>query len=221
MPPGALAILDQRHSWVTSLADPFDSIRVYIPLHALSELTDELRASPIETLVCPITSVQRDEVMLHLALALLPAFAKPEEASSLFADHVFAAMCMHLARTYGGLRPSLKKVRGGLAPWQERRAKELLLDDLRADRSLSDLAEACGMSARHMGRAFKAATGLPPHRWLLRRRVERAKEHLEGTDDSLSGIALACGFADQSHLTRAFRTLVGSSPGAWRRWRRA
>src|SRR3954447_6688884 len=134
MPPGALAILDQRHSWVTSRADPFDSIRVYIPLHALGELTDELRAPPIETLVCPITSVQRDEVMLHLALALLPAFAKPEEASSLFADHVFAAMRMHLAQTYGGLRPSPKKVRGGLAPWQERRGEGAALGGLWARR---------------------------------------------------------------------------------------
>ena len=113
-----------------------------------------------------------------------------------------------------------ERVRGGLAPWQERRAKEMLLGDLRADHSLSDLAEACGMSVRHLARAFKATTGLPPHRWLLRRRVDRAKELLESTDESLSGIALASGFADQSHLTRVFQALAGSSPGAWRRQRR-
>src|SRR5918998_2734887 len=127
---------------------------------------------------------------------------------------------MHLAQPYGGLKQPPERVRGGLAPWQERRAKEMLLDNLPEDRPLSDLAEACGMSVRHLARAFKATTGLPPHRWLLRRRVERAKELLEGTHESLSGIALACGFADQSHLTRVFQALAGSSPGAWRRQRR-
>ena len=145
--------------------------------------------------------------------------SKPVEANALFADYVFAAIRMHLAQTYGGLKPSSEKTQGALAPWQVRRAKHLLLDDLQANRSLSDLAEACGLSVRHLTRAFKATTGLPPHRWLLRRRVERAKDLLEATDKDIATIALACGFADQSHLTRVFHTIVGTSPGAWRRQR--
>ena len=219
-PAGALEILDYRHSWVTRVPEPFEIIQVFIPLRAFDELTDELRAPPIETLECTATSPRADAIMHHLALALLPALAKPKEASTLFADHLFSAIRMHLAQTYGGLTLPSEKVRGGLAPWQERRAKEMLLDDLQVDHSLSDLAVACGVSARHLARAFKATTGLPPHRWLLRRRVERAKELLEGTDESLGGIALACGFADQSHFTRVFQALAGSSPGAWRRQRR-
>jgi AraC family transcriptional regulator len=220
MPRGGFAILDHRHSWTTVQNEPFETVQVFMPLASLNELTDELRAPAIETLVCPIYSVQRDKIMLHLALSLLPALSRPKEVSGLFADHVFAAMRMHLAQTYGGLRPPPEKARGGLAPWQERRVKDLLLHDLHADRSLSDLANACGMSARHLVRAFKATTGLPPHRWLMRRRVERAKELLEFTDESLSEIALSCGFADQSHLTRVFQALAGSGPGAWRRQRR-
>lgn len=216
---GALEILDYRHSWVTNVPEPFEVVQAFIPLRALNELTDELRAPPIETLTCTVESPQRDEVMHHLALALLPALAKPHEANTLFADHVFTAMRLHLAQTYGGLNVPAQKALGGLAPWQERRAKELLLDDLRADRSISDLAAACGLSARHLTRAFKATTGLPPHRWLLRRRVERAKDLLEATDKDIAAIALACGFADQSHLTRVFHAMVGTSPGAWRRQR--
>jgi AraC-like DNA-binding protein len=221
IPTGGLAIVDQRHSWVADLREPFESVHVFIPQRALNEITDELRTPQIEALVCPVQSPQLDPVMLHLAQALVAALARPTEASTLFGDHVFAAMCVHLAQTYGGLTaPPETKAHGGLAPWQERRAKEMLLDDLQADCSLSELADACGVSVRHLGRAFKATTGLPPHRWLLRRRVERAKELLEGTDNSLTAIALACGFADQSHLTRVFQALAGSSPGAWRRQRR-
>jgi AraC-like DNA-binding protein len=59
--------------------------------------------------------------------------------------------------------------------------------------------------------------GVAPHNWLLMRRVEVAKEKLRNTDLSLSDVALACGFADQSHLTRVFTGAVGVSPGAWRR----
>lgn len=62
---------------------------------------------------------------------------------------------------------------------------------------------------------------MPPHRWLLKARVERAREMLEKTAESVGEIANACGFADQSHLTRTFRKLFGTPPGAWRRTREA
>jgi AraC family transcriptional regulator len=219
-PANGFGIFDLRRSWVTDLQDPFAALHVYVPLSSFEELTDDLGVPPIETLICPLEPSPRDDVMLYLTRALLPAMERPREANALFVDHVFAAIRVHLAQAYGGLRPPPKKVRGGLAPWQERRVKEMLLDDLQADLSLSELAAACGISVRHLARAFKATTGLPPHRWLLRRRVDLAKELLEGTDDSLSGIALASGFADQSHLIRVFQGLAGSSPGAWRRQRR-
>jgi AraC-like DNA-binding protein len=205
---------------VTDLKDPFAALHVYVPLAALDELTEELNVPRIETLVCPLQPPPRDDVMLHLSSALLPAFERPWEARALFVDYVFTAIRLHLALTYGGVTPPPKKAPGGLARWQEQRVKQMLLDDLQADVSLSELAQACGISVRQFARGFKATTGLPPHRWLLRRRVERAKEFLEHSDESLSGIALACGFADQSHLTRVFQALAGSSPGAWRRQRR-
>jgi AraC family transcriptional regulator len=59
--------------------------------------------------------------------------------------------------------------------------------------------------------------GMAPHRWLLTRRIEVAKESLRDRRSSLSDVALACGFADQSHLTQVFTRMVGVSPGAWRR----
>jgi transcriptional regulator GlxA family with amidase domain len=66
-------------------------------------------------------------------------------------------------------------------------------------------------------RAFRQSTGVPPHRWLLDRRVKRAKELLPNSSLSLSDVALACGFGDQSHFTRTFTAAVRLSPGVWRR----
>jgi transcriptional regulator GlxA family with amidase domain len=108
-------------------------------------------------------------------------------------------------------------VRGGLAPWQVSRAKEILNANLDGRVPLNEVARECRLSVSHFSRAFRCTMGAAPHHWLLKRRVEVAKEKLRDTGLSLLDVALACGFADQSHFTRVFTRMVGVSPGAWRR----
>jgi AraC family transcriptional regulator len=108
-----------------------------------------------------------------------------------------------------------------LARWQIELALRLLLNDSRSSHSLKQTAARCGLSRSYFEKAFKVSLGTPPHRWLVRQRIQRAGEKLEQTDDSVSSIALSCGFTDQSHLTRVFGAIVGSSPAAWRRQRKA
>jgi AraC-like DNA-binding protein len=84
---------------------------------------------------------------------------------------------------------------------------------------LAVLAGVAGFSVFHFAREFKQTAGVTPHFYLLQKRVQRAKEMLARTDLSLSEIALAAGFADQSHLARHFRRMVGSTPGEFR-WSR-
>ena len=107
--------------------------------------------------------------------------------------------------------------RGGLAPWQARRVQALLAEHTDGNIALSILATECGISVRHFGRAFRQSVGKSPHRWLVERRVARAKQMLGDGIASIAAIAHACGFADQSHLTRAFTASVGASPARWRR----
>jgi AraC family transcriptional regulator len=96
------------------------------------------------------------------------------------------------------------------------RIKELLLDDLSADRSVAELAAECRLSAGRFARAFRRTLGTSPHQWLLEQRVAHAKCLLQ-EKQSMSEIAYASGFADQSHMTRVFLRKVGITPGAWRR----
>jgi len=110
---------------------------------------------------------------------------------------------------------------GGLAPWQVKLSQQLLLSDTSADHSVQQVATHCGLSRSHFEKAFKVSLGTPPHRWLVRQRVQHAREMLEQTNDSIGLIASSCGFTDQSHLTRVFHAVVGSSPAAWRRQRKA
>jgi AraC-like DNA-binding protein len=222
---GALNCLDLREAWTMDLSEPFDSFHAFIPLTAFDEVTSEMKRPRIDGLHCRIGVQHTDETMLNLALALNPVLARPAHATALFTDHVFLAMVAHLAGMYGGLGSRALRAYAApkgrmLTPLQERRVTSRLLDDLAGDTSLSELAALCGLSRSYFIRAFKQTTGMPPYHWLLRQRVKHAKALLRGTTRPIAEIAVACGFADQSHLTRVFSRAFRISPAAWRRqWR--
>jgi AraC family transcriptional regulator len=106
---------------------------------------------------------------------------------------------------------------GGLARWQARRTLAYIEANLESKMPVRELANVVPFSRSHFSRAFKRSIGLPPMAYVTTRRVERAKVMMTSTPKRLTEIALACGFADQSHLIRWFRRIVGVSPGAWRR----
>jgi transcriptional regulator GlxA family with amidase domain len=132
-------------------------------------------------------------------------------------DHIALSLQSHLYQTYSATPAWTPTARGGLAPWQESRAKEAMDANLDKEITIAQLAYECGLSTSQFARAFKQSTGCPPHRWFLEQRIKRAQDLLRTTDRTLTEIAQVCGFSDQSHLTRAFAQTVGTSPGLWRR----
>ena len=116
-------------------------------------------------------------------------------------------------------QPSEKIARQGLAPWQLRRVLAHIEANLSTPIRNKDLAAIPRLSTFHFAVAFRNSVGESPHEHLIRRRVERAQGLMLATDKSLSDIAAECGLADQAHLTRLFRRIVGESPAAWRRAR--
>ena len=214
---GVTSIYDLRRQPVADLRDPFHCLMFRLPRRTLEAVSSDACANAVDELrYKPGVSVD-DPVVRHLLSALLPAMSATRETNSLFLDQIALALTTHVACTYGGMIPKSKMPTGGLAAWQIRRAKELIRENLTGDVPLAVLAAECGLSVRHFARAFRQSTGLPPHRWLLERRVDRARDLLTNCTLSLSDVAFSCGFADQSHFTRVFTTMVGASPGAWRR----
>lgn len=218
---GVTSIYDLRSDPVADIRDPYHSLMFYLPRMALDTIAVESGAPRVGDLHHQPGVSIHDPVVRQLLSALLPAMSNPAAAHPLFLDHVALALTVHLACVYGGMSAHAGMPRGGLAPWQERRAKELMLASLQEQIPLRRLAAECGMSVRHFARAFRLSTGVPPHRWLLRQRVDRAKELLRTRSLSLADTASFCGFADQSHLTRVFTRIAGVSPGAWRRSNRS
>lgn len=116
-----------------------------------------------------------------------------------------------------GVGASPAPVQGGLAPWQARKLRKHIEENLDATLTAVVLGELVALSASYFGRAFKATFGETPHAYITRRRLEAAKDLMLATRDPLSQIAYQCGFADQSHLCRLFRRSAGMAPQAWRR----
>jgi AraC-like DNA-binding protein len=117
------------------------------------------------------------------------------------------------------LRHSDGGARQGLAPWQLRRVLAYIEANLSMPLRNKDLAGVARLSTFHFNVAFRKSVGNSPHEYLIRRRMERAQRLMLSTDAPLSEIAAECGLADQAHLTRLFRRVVGESPAAWRRAR--
>jgi AraC family transcriptional regulator len=113
-------------------------------------------------------------------------------------------------------RPHL---RGGLSPAALRRVQLFVEAHLERPMTVRDLAARAGLSPSHFTRAFRATAGVTPRAFVEGRRLERARALIDGTDRSLSDIALACGFKTQSRLTVAFRRQTGFTPAAYRRGR--
>jgi AraC family transcriptional regulator len=118
-------------------------------------------------------------------------------------------------------RPALEKCRGGLAPWQIRCVSTHIEGHLSETIHCEHLSDMVNLSLSHFMRAFRDSFGCPPHAYLIKRRMQRAQGLMLTTNTSLGQIALECGLADQSHLSRLFQRFLGESPAAWRRARHA
>jgi len=139
-------------------------------------------------------------------------------------DQVAQSVLFHLklaaaAHIQTGREPSASQnaLRGGLAPWQANLAKRMMLEQIDTNISISCLANACRLSRGHFTRSFKLTVGIPPHRWLQAKRIEAAKELLASDCYVLAEVAVKCGFTDQAHFSRVFKTMTTYTPFSWRR----
>ncbi len=108
------------------------------------------------------------------------------------------------------------QVHGGLAPGAMRRVREYVEANLSDSIDLTTLAAIAGLSMHHFAREFKQSAGIAPHHYIIKKRIERAQDMLARTELSLSEVAYAVGFSDQSHLARHFRQMLGTTPGQFR-----
>jgi AraC family transcriptional regulator len=214
--PGATFLFDLSRNPVSQIHTTFDILRFYISQASLDELAFDRGLRRTEGFARPCLG-RHDGVMHGLAMALLRSIEQPNESTALFLDHMGLAFHAHVTTEYGNSTAPTHAVSGGLSPWQLRRALDFIIEHLDGDPTIAQLAQQCGLSAGHFGRAFRQTVGVTPHQWLLWKRVDRARDLLSCGRLELAEIAVACGFVDQSHFTRVFARIEGRSPGRWRR----
>jgi AraC family transcriptional regulator len=135
----------------------------------------------------------------------------------LAAESLANVLAVHLIRHTLAPRRLARGPDGALPRGRLRAVVAYVEEHLDAGVTLEQMAAVAGLSAYHFARQFKAATGLPPHQYVLARRVERAKQLLQGGADlSLAEVAAHVGFSDQSQLSRHFKRLIGVTPGQFR-----
>ncbi|MBV9230811.1 MAG: helix-turn-helix transcriptional regulator [Chloroflexi bacterium] len=154
----------------------------------------------------------QDPRIAHISLALLAELAAGGPSGRLYGEGLATALAAHLISSYSSTpRPLPETIRGLPAPLL-RRVISVIEDRLPEDLGLAELAQEAGLSQSHFASLFRKTTGLSPHQYIVRRRVERAQSLLQSTTLSIDEIASTVGFYDQSHLTRQMRQILGVTP---------
>lgn len=193
----------------------FDFIHYHIPRRTLDDIAADWELGSIGDYKQSV--IEDDLVMAQLTKNLLLSITKDKNPCSLDLDQFQLTLGAHLIQKYGGIERIERPEKSGLAIWQKQRAIELLRENLDGNIRLGDLAKECGLSVTHFARSFKTTFGISSHQWLIRLRIDRAKDLLNQTQLPLIEVAAQAGFGDQAAFTRTFHRVVGVSPGRWRR----
>jgi AraC family transcriptional regulator len=156
-----------------------------------------------------------DPNIMAVLLAMRADLDAGSPAGRLYGESLANALAVYLLNRYAvrGYAPVI--YRGGLPRYRLKRVLDHIGDNLRDDLSLSQLAAIAGMSSHYFAEMFKQSTGSAPHQYVLRRRIERAKERLRDAKCNVIEAALDAGFQNPSHFARMFRKFVGITPSGF------
>ncbi|MBD2034265.1 helix-turn-helix transcriptional regulator [Leptolyngbya sp. FACHB-321] len=185
---------------------------IAICLTLVKQTTQELMQREVELI--PQFSIA-EPVIQQLALALKMETQTGCLSSRLYGESLGTALAARLVQNYAVSKPKFKA--NSLPQSQLARVMDYIKANLAQDLSILALANLTSMSESHFSRSFKQSVGIAPYQYLMQQRVERAQQLLKQPAISISDIALNCGFANQTHLTKVFRQLTGVTPKAYQK----
>jgi len=194
------------------LTRPYAFLLAYLRLKRLAVRVQETESDMSQAFASTTGLSPFDNVLVTRLLAqALALFDNDKSTARIHVQRAYFAACGEPASAQG---------KGLLADWQVRRVEEFIETHMETSLRIGEAARRVRLSSSHFSRAFKASKGIAYSDFVTRQRITRAKEMLLTTEVTIAEIAVACGFADQPHLTRLFRQIVGLTPRAWRRQQR-
>ena len=213
---GAITLIPSDHEAHWDVHGPIEVSHVYLPPARILACTEAARGpSGIEFL-------DRIGFMDPTASQLLEILARevtnPVCSSRLMMEQIIDVLCLHLLRTHSSMARVTPEAQGkGLARWQVTKIHDYMRDHLDQEMGLDELAALLGLSRFHFCTAFRQATGLTPHRFLIAMRIARARELLLDPGKPVTEIAASIGYQTPSAFSTAFRAVEGISPSEFRR----
>lgn len=214
---GTIAVIPANVSHrAASLNHQIDFITLSLGQHLLNQVAQDW-ASPDVFHPIPHTAHLEDPLIMGIGLALKAEMESGYLGGRLYEESLATAAATHLLRRYCDRKPKIKSYSNGLPSGKLRSALDYIQDNLSTNLSLEAIANHVGMSQYYFCSLFKQSVGTSPWQYVIEQRILKAKQLLRISEISLSEIALLCGFANQNHLSRHFRKLVGTTPKAYRR----
>lgn len=209
--PGNIAIYPAEVDYVLRWEHESEFLLLGIEPTLLARTAREVLAQETIELI-PLLSTP-DPLIHSLALALKAELELPQIGGKLYVEAIAQTLTVHLLRNYTANQTAFcVSKNSGLPQYKLQQAVDYINDLLDRDLSLADLAALVQMSPFHFARLFKESTGFAPHQFVIRCRVERAKELLIQGKLGIADIATEVGFSNQSHLTRHFKRIFGVTP---------
>jgi len=211
--PGAGTPYEVR--WKGLSSAPTRTLHVRLSKDLLSRMAEEAGYDPTRLSLVARSGFQ-DPLLAQVGFALWRELEQRSPAGKLYAHAAAQLLAIHLLRHYTSVGGASEEPSRGLTRQQMKRVLDVVQDQLSQDLSLDALARQIGFSPYHFARLFRQTTGQSPHQFVLRQRIERAQRLLAEGSMPLAHVAVESGFADQSHLTRAFKRQLGLTPRAYR-----
>lgn len=211
MQPEALVIRPANETTTLAWRNPIDFITVRLEPWLVRSIAEE--HSPTGVVELPENYGEVDPQITHICRALWAEATAGNPSGSLFGESLATALAVRLLKNYT-VRSAPADIEGRLSSRRWKLVKDFVEENLGNDIGLAEMAGVAGLSPYYFSRCFKATIGITPHRYLIERRVARAKQLLLHSPLSVSQVAAQCGFADQSHLTRHMKRLLGFTPRA-------
>ncbi|GHO85691.1 AraC family transcriptional regulator [Dictyobacter formicarum] len=202
--------------WQGLSATPTRTLHLQLSAQLLARTAAEVADGDPAHLSLVARSGFKDPLLTQIGLTLWQELEQCSPAGTVYAQTAAQLLAVHLLRHYTAAQKTIKEPKYGLTDRQIGRVRDYIQAHLDQDLSLEALAQQVGFSPYHFARLFRRTTGESPHQFVVRQQIEQAQRLFKETTMPLAQVALACGFANQSHLTRAFKRYLGLTPRAFR-----